>query len=85
VSEVSSNEHVGFPIDAMAVAGEALDDGRIDAAYINTMGGIQQALLAIHVELRRANDARDAFYREASAMLACLRHDDPQRPEGVEG
>lgn len=83
MSEISSNVHVGFSVDCMVAAGEALDAGLTDAAYVNTMGGVQQALLAVHAELRRSNDARDAFYRETSAMLAYLRQEDPQRPEVV--
>lgn len=49
--------------------------------YVFESDGVRRALLLIHEELRRANDARDAFYREVVDTLAHLRQEDPQRPE----
>lgn len=76
-----SDEEIG--VEFAVTAEKWLDWPRRGAVkrLVNAVVAIGYAALAVHVELKRANDARDALYREVVDALAYLRQDDPQRPE----
>lgn len=79
----TSEEYESYSADCMLASGEAADDERPMAAQLNALGGVQQALLGILVELRTFNSDRSQWYREVLEVLTAAKDSsicDSERP-----
>jgi hypothetical protein len=81
----TSEEYEQCSVKSILMSAQAIDVDDMTGAKLATLTGIQHAVLAVAVELRRSNDQRDTFNASLLEFFERLTEDPYASPEGPSG